>query len=80
MSIEEPPVSFVCIHGPLGTSANPGALTQCATYVELPWRTCPARWTGASDAARRGRCLSGQSERWGASDWQAGGTVTSLHR
>lgn len=50
------------------------------TYVEQRQQTFPVRWTEASDAARRGRCLWGQSDRWGVYDWPAGDKATSPHR
>lgn len=49
------------------------------TYVEQQWQIFLAEQTRASDAAHRVRCLWGQSERWGVSDWWAGDTATSPH-
>lgn len=81
MKLEGKKVSFECIYSQVGTNAVPTcALCQGVTYVELPWQTCPVRWTGASDAAHHDHCLSGQSEQWVVSDWLAGGTGTSLRR
>lgn len=54
-----------------------GAL-RLRTYVEQRWQTFRARWTGASDAAHRVRCLSARSGRRGVSGWSAGGRATSL--
>lgn len=41
MSIEEPPVSFVCIHGLLGTSANP-----------VLWPSVPLTWNRHGELVR----------------------------
>lgn len=53
-------------------------LCMC-TYVEQQWQIFLVEQTGASDAAHRVRCLWGQSERWGVSDWWAGDRATSPH-